>query len=114
MKKIVRLTESDLVRLVKKVLNEQMQQKPEDMVIECFTENMTLRDATKIPTSCMTIGMKVITTKRLPNPITDGPKLWSCANDMAKVVEKDPDYAFEKLMSVAKCVIEKANSPIMS
>jgi hypothetical protein len=114
MKKIIRLTESDMVRLIKKVLQEQMQQKPEDMVIECFTENMTLRDATKIPTSCMTIGLKVITTKRLPNPLTDGQKLWSCANDLAELVQKDPDYAFEKLTSVAQCIIKKASSPVMS
>jgi|688.fasta_scaffold485215_2 hypothetical protein len=114
MKRIVRLTESDMVRLIKKVLQEQMQQKPEDMVIECFTENMTLRDATKIPTSCMTIGLKVITSKRPPNPITDGQEFLSCANDLARLVQKDPSYAIEKITSVAQCIIKKASSPVMS
>lgn len=113
MKKVVRLTESDLNRIVKKVLREQTQpQTPDKAVMDCFMSVMSLKDMTKIPQSCMKVGIKVMTEKTPPDFVTG----MACATELSKVIAKDPMYAMGKLMEVGQCLMGKAaggQSPVM-
>lgn len=108
MSKIVRLTESDLVRLVKKVLNEQNPggNIPNQDVLKCFSDNTKITDLAKIPT-CVAIATEVMQTKKLPTDMQKGMK---CANEMASAIGDDPFSAFAKLTSVAQCLIEKVTT----
>lgn len=112
MKRVIRLTESDLNRIVKKVLQEQSQPDPKKIVTDCFMQNLSLKDVTKVPMSCMGIGIKIVTSKKLPDPFQDGPALLSCANDLGKVVTEDPNYVFQKLTAIGNCIFKSASSPV--
>ena len=100
MKKIIRLTESDLSRIIKRVLNEQ-KTLPE-VAIECALTNFNLPDVTKIPKDCITVGLTVISTKKLPD-LTD-PSVMACATGIINVVSVDGD-ARTKVINFAKCVL---------
>jgi hypothetical protein len=102
MKKVVRLTERDLSRIVKKVLNESMGNLPE-VAIQCALDNFQLKDITKIPMDCVTVGINVIMTKKLPDLNDSSVK--ACATKIAEVVLSDKD-AQQKVMSFAGCVLK--------
>jgi hypothetical protein len=100
MKRIIRLTESDLSRIIKRVLNEQ--KTLPQVAIECALTNFNLTDVTKIPMECITLGLTVIMTKELPD-LTD-PSVMGCATGIMDVVSIDGD-ARTKVINFAKCVL---------
>jgi len=102
MKKVVRLTERDLSRIVRKVLNESMGNLPE-VAIQCALDNFELKDITKIPMECVTVGINVIMTKKLPD--LNNPNVIACATKIGKVVLSDKD-ARQKVMGFAGCVLK--------
>lgn len=107
MSKVVKLTESDLVRLIQKVLKEQvdpMEGNMKKLVEDCFMQNIDFKDMTKLPT-CMAMSTEILKTKRLP---TDTQKAMKCANEITQVVGEDPFTAFGKIASLGSCILEKA------
>jgi hypothetical protein len=114
-KKIVRLTESDLVKLINRVLDEQTAQPMGDnvkkMVEDCFMQNVEFKDLVRVPT-CSAIAMEILKTKKLPSDMSKGMK---CANELASAIGDDPFTAFGKLTSIGSCLIDKATkgSPVM-
>jgi hypothetical protein len=109
MKKIVKLTENDLARIVKKVLKEQSQPDIETKVKGCFMSAFELKDISKVPMSCVGIGLKIFKNKRLPNPFdpTEVEQSLSCASDLAK----DPMFLAEKMKDILGCLSK--TSPVM-
>lgn len=100
MKKIVRLTESDLVRIVKRVIKENQGDIPQQ-IMDCASEVLTLSDLTKIPT-CVELATQVMTTKKIPTDIMKG---MSCATELASL-KKTPQDATKFLT----CVLTKLSS----
>lgn len=114
MSKIIRLTEEDLVNLVKRVLKEQsdpMTQGVQKVVEECFMQNIEFKDMSKLPT-CMAMSSEILKTKKLPTNMEKGMK---CVNEITSVVSEDPFSAYGKLVDIGKCLLEKASkvSPVM-
>jgi hypothetical protein len=109
--KIVRLTENDLMRLVKKVLEEQTNPKMETAVKECFMKNLKMDDLKSVP-SCTAIAMEILSSKKLP---TDMEKGMNCVSEIVEVVGSDPFSAFNKVTSIGTCLLEKSKtmSPVM-
>jgi hypothetical protein len=94
MKKIIRLTESDLIRLVKKVIKEQSEMAvgPEP-VKECLIDN-------GLDPNSFTACKAAYTNPTLTTV-------------MACLTELGTRVSFDKVKSVAKCVKEKTKLPIM-
>jgi hypothetical protein len=97
MKKVVKLTESDLTRIIKRVIKESQNDIPQE-IMGCATEVLTLSDMTKIPT-CLELGMSVMTTKKIP---TDIFKVMACGTELAKLNKTPQDG-----MQFMNCVLEK-------
>jgi hypothetical protein len=106
MKKVIRLTESDLAKLIKRVIKENQNDIPTE-IMGCATEVLTLSDLTKIPT-CLELGMSVITSKKIP---TDFMKVMACGTELSKL-DKTPQDGIEFM----NCVLEKVGSstPVMN
>lgn len=100
MKKIVKLTESDLARIIKRVIKENQNDIPSE-IMECASEVLTLSDLTKIPT-CMELGMGVMTDKKMP---TDIFKVMACGTELYKLNKTAADA--QKFMN---CVLEKVGT----
>ena len=94
MKKVIRLTESDLVRIVKKVLMENVPQVPEIPVelMTCLTESVG-----ELPEACMGIINEIVIEKKIPQ-ITD-PRLIPCTFAIGTT-------AMEKMPIVLGCVTD--------
>jgi hypothetical protein len=105
MKKIVRLTENDLARIVKKVLKEQSQSDLEAKVKGCIMSTFELKDISKVPMSCVGVGLKILKGE-LPNPLD--PQNFECAQDLAK----DPMFVLKKFKDITGCLSKQ--SPIMN
>jgi hypothetical protein len=97
MKKVVKLTESDLTRIIKRVIKESQNDIPQE-IMGCATEVLTLSDMTKIPT-CLELGMSVMTSKKIP---TDFMKMMACGTELSKL-NKTPQDGMEFM----NCVLEK-------
>lgn len=114
-KKIVRLTESDLVKLINRVLEEQtappIGNNVKKMVEDCFMENAELKDLVKVPT-CTDIAMEIIKNKKLPSDMSKG---FKCATELASAIGDDPFTALGKLTSTGRCLLDKVTkgSPVM-
>jgi len=110
-KRVVRLTEADLIRLVKKVLIEQsnppMGDEQKKAVEKCFMENLDMNDLSKVPT-CSALAFEMLKTKRLPTDMQKGMK---CANEISVAVGDDPFTAFAKLTQVGQCLIGQSVKP---
>lgn len=114
MKKVIRLTEKDLTNIVKRVLEEQSAPQGDGiqkMVVDCFMSTLSLKDVTKVPKSCIPIGIKIATSKKLPT-FEDFPKAMQCATDLGKVIMEDPMGTFDKIKEVGECLLSKAQSPV--
>jgi hypothetical protein len=104
MKKVVRLTESDLTRVIKRIIKEMQNDVPTE-IAGCATEVLTLSDLTKIPT-CIELATQVIEDKKIPTDIMKGMK---CASELS-TLQKGPDDALEFM----NCVLGKINNPVMN
>jgi|688.fasta_scaffold962437_1 hypothetical protein len=90
MKKIVRLTESDLVRIVKRVLMENVPQNPEIPVelMECLTESVG-----ELPEACMSIINTILIEKKIP-PLGDD-RLIPCIMSVGTTAGEKLEIAFD-------------------
>jgi hypothetical protein len=102
MRNVVRLTERDLSRIVRKVLKENLNGLPET-AIQCALENFKLSDITLVPFACVTVGLNIITTKKLP-PLTDK-NVQECATKLINNVVSNEE-AQKRVMSFAGCILE--------
>ena len=90
--KVVKLTESDLQRIVKRVLKENTQSE-EDVVIECILSNTTLKDISKIPQSCIKMIVDEDVTMGL-----------DCMKEMDSETVK---VIISKIKPISECVMDK-------
>lgn len=106
MKKVIRLTESDLAKLIKRVIKENQNDIPTE-IMECASEVLTLSDLSAIPT-CQELAMEVITSKKIPTNII---KLISCGAELSKLKKTPQDV--EEFMN---CVYQKigTSTPVMN
>ena len=106
MKKVIRLTESDLAKLIKRVIRENQNDIPTE-IMGCATEVLTLSDLTKIPT-CLELGIEVTTSKKIP---TDVMKIMACGSELVKLNKTAQDG-----MEFMNCVLEKigTSTPVMN
>lgn len=91
MKRIIRLTERDLTRIVRRVINEQSND-PQAVVIECIMKNTTLKDLETIPTDCV---------KLLSGDMT---KMFACMSNMDS---NTFNTIKSKIVPITKCVTTK-------
>ena len=91
MKRIIRLTENDLARIVRRVINEQSND-VEAVVLECVMENTTLKDLQTIPADCVTL---------LSGDMT---KMFAC---MSKMDSNTFNTIKSKIVPITKCVTTK-------
>lgn len=63
MRNVVRLTERDLSRIVRKVLNENLNNDLPQTAIDCALKNFKLSDIKLVPTACITLGIDIIFNK---------------------------------------------------
>ena len=89
--KVITLSESDLRRIVKRVMNEN--EDPKQIVIDCIMENTSLKDITNLPEACI----KMITEK-------DYTKALECGMGMD---ESDAKMIISKIEPIGKCVMKK-------
>ena len=91
MKRIIRLTENDLARIVRRVINEQSDD-VQAVVLECVMENTTLKDLQTIPADCVTL---------LSGDMT---KMFAC---MSKMDSNTFNSIKSKIVPITKCVTTK-------
>lgn len=103
MKKIIRLTEQDLTKIVRRVLQEQVEpnKNPVSVVEECFTASGV--DIKKYP-KCMALGNEVMTGRK-PSP--------DMMNACAKEISSSALELGMKAFTIGSCVMEKMKSPVM-
>ena len=101
MKKIVKLTESDLARIIKRVIKENQNDIPTE-ISACAMEVLNIEDANTIPTTCLELGIEVITNRKIP---TDFMKGFKCASELVKL-NKTPQDGIEFM----NCVLGKIGS----
>jgi len=89
MKRIVRLTENDLTRIVKRVLREGADPK-NDLIVCCNKAGI------KPPTSCISGDYS------------------KCIEEVGKVIMTDPIGEGMKAIAALNCLKDKANSPMKS
>ena len=104
MKKVIKLKESDIKRIVKRVLKEQSGDiggtNLEEIVMNCIMENCSLKDISSVPQACI----KMIVDKDL-------------AQSYACMMEMDSDSVqmiLSKIEPISKCVAKKTSSPVMN
>ena len=93
--KVITLSESDLRRIVKRVINENKD--PKQIVIDCIMENTSLKDVTNLPDSCV----KMITSPSVANTL-------ECGMNMDA---DDVELIYRKLEPITKCVTNKMGKP---
>ncbi len=91
MKRIIRLTERDLTRIVRRVINENSND-PQEVVLECIMENTTLKDLETIPADCVTL---------LSGDMT---KMFAC---MGAMDSNTFNTIKSKIVPITKCVTKK-------
>lgn len=101
MKKVIRLTESDLIRIVKRVINEQNENDIPSEIMGCANKVLTISDLTNIPT-CLKLGLDVMTNKKIP---TDFTKIMACGSELSKL-DKTPSDG----MDFMSCVLKKVGT----
>ena len=93
--KVITLSESDLRRIVKRVMNENKD--PKQIVIDCIMENTSLKDVTNLPEACI----KMITEK-------DVTKALECGVEMEY---DDVKMILSKIEPISTCVSKKMGKP---
>tara|TARA_Y100000589_G_scaffold330725_1_gene381303 strand:- start:4741 stop:5085 length:345 start_codon:yes stop_codon:yes gene_type:complete len=114
MKKVIKLKESDIKRIVKRVLKEQTDctkfpRDPkgdivgaslEEIVMNCIMENCSLKDISSVPQACI----KMILDK-------DITQSYAC------MMEMDSDSVqmiLSKIEPISRCVAKKTSTPVMN
>lgn len=134
-KKIIRLTEQDLHRIVKRVIAESITPKP---ILDCFTSNLGFSDAIKLAgffikcESCRRVvyktGLQVLMSGKTPSPqnvlaiLMSDPEIKSlapkCANEMIDYyTELSPQEQTElrsKIFNIISCVASKVLGGIIT
>lgn len=100
-KRIVRLTEADLTRLIKKVLKEDMTSDPATVVKTCIEKNApsVKIDISKISPSCITISQKVMSGQT-----PTGDELFKCGGYVASQLSSLGFEAFTKAPIIIDCI----------
>ena len=109
--KVVRLTESELVKLVQKVLQEQTQPNNVKQIEDCFKKNFESPNM-KVPQSCIKMATNVIKNKTLPSP-ADG---MACGSEiLSQASSVDFFSLFDKMRTTAECLMKSVGgqSPVM-
>jgi hypothetical protein len=99
MKKIIRLTENDLTRLVRRVIKEQQTEFGDDL-LECAK----VSDISEIPPSCYSVGVDLMNRKM---PTGDACK--KCIN----AAKENPSWVKDKAVGFMTCVAEKKGINIL-
>jgi len=97
-KKIIKLKESDLHKIVKRVMSEQTQPNTEEVVMGCIKKNVSIGEMTSLPMSCI----NMIISK-------DITKLYDC---MTKIDQEDAELIWSKIDPISKCVEDKLGSGV--
>jgi hypothetical protein len=71
--------------------------------LECALKNFEISDIAKIPADCLKVGVKVISTGKMPTINDKDAKM--CAVQLIDVVTSDEDTQ-QKVMNFAKCILE--------
>ena len=99
MKKVIKLTESDLTRIVKRVLIEQQNQT--NPLEECFREKFEVDGTEEIPQSCI----NALNAFMEGDIMTTTMYAFSCGSDLVTNVPVD-DF-LKKFKEIQKCVEQK-------
>tara|TARA_B100000963_G_scaffold15812_1_gene12094 strand:- start:188 stop:499 length:312 start_codon:yes stop_codon:yes gene_type:complete len=103
MKKVIKLKESDIKKIVKRVLKEQGDiggTNLEEIVMGCIMENCSLTDISSVPQACI----KMIVDQ-------DMSQTWPCMSEMDSNSVK---MILSKIEPISRCVAEKTSSPLMN
>jgi len=96
MKKTIRLTESELVRLIKRIIKEESSEDPLSVIQSCCDENDVTIDLETI-TACASLGGEI------PSPQEKNKKIMACLTSIAsKAITLGPGA-----LSVGTCVMNK-------
>jgi hypothetical protein len=104
-KKIVRLTESDLIRLVRKVMAEQVSPGPINKQLEDCAKRHFGKPDLVLPQSCQKFMMERIPMNEqsiLPNPLNFD-DFRQCSRDLIKIVGGDVNKVFRTAVKVLEC-----------
>lgn len=86
MKKIIRLNESQLSSLIRRIINENNEEIPQE-ILDCPSEVLTLEDLANIPT-CVELTTTIMTTQKLP---TDFQKGMRCGSELMSLNKTPQD-----------------------
>ena len=103
MSKIIKLKESDIKKIVKRVLKEQGDIRGtnlEEIVMNCIMENCSLKDISSVPQACI----KMIVDK-------DITQSFACMSEMDS---DSVQMILSKIEPISKCVAKKTSSPVMN
>jgi len=98
MKKIIRLTENDLTRLVRRVIKEQSTKYDADL-LKCAQNQVQITDIDEIPPSCKSVGVDLM--------MGNTPSVDSCMKCVKESANKDPRWVKDKAIGFMTCVAEK-------
>lgn len=91
MKKIIRLTENDLTKIVRKVINEEKKYSYEEDPEE-FDRGFSLKDDEEFIQMCESLSEKLKSWIESPNKV-----IAKNINDIYQAIEKVEDYAYDKI-----------------
>jgi hypothetical protein len=98
MAKIVRLTESDLTRLVRRVIKEQQTEFDGDL-LKCAQNQVQITDINEIPPSCKSVGVDLM--------MGNTPSVDSCMECVKDGAKQNPRWVKDKAIGFMTCVAEK-------
>jgi hypothetical protein len=97
-KRIIRLTESDLTRIVRRVIKEQQTKYDADL-LKCAQNQVQITDINEIPPFCKSVGVDLM--------MGNTPSVDSFTNCVKQAAEKDPRWVKDKAIGFMTCVAEK-------
>ena len=109
MKRIIRLTESDLTRIVRRVIRENEGDVATE-IMECSTEVLGVENLEQLPT-CQEFAMKVMVEKKIPTDMGSVKKMLACGRELVNLQKKPDD-----VMELMNCVLGKIGNttPVMN
>ena len=111
-KKIIKLTESDLNKIVKRVLEEQQEtiELPKEME-KCFKEQFQITDVLEYP-KCVELALKAKSPIPMPDNQVDLKLVGACA----KQLMKDPQEVTKRFFGFSQCMLTNfgTDNPLVS